>query len=97
MPTQLTSNLTKLRTIEKVVTLQEWDVKIELVENWDEKIREHRKELEQREQERIERMKRKQEQSWELARLCKEYLEENSLDWAKRKEQHEIEKKKQQD
>ena len=97
MPTQLTSNLTKLRTIEKVVTLQEWDVKIELVENWDEKIKEHRKELEQREQERIERLKRKQdkEQSWELARLCKEYLEENSLDWAKRKEQREIETKKQ--
>ena len=95
VPTQLAGNLTKLRTIEKVVTVQEWDETIELVENWDEKIREHRKELEQREQERIERLKRKQDkkQSWELARLCKEYLEENSLDRAKRKEQREIEKK----
>ena len=96
VPTQLAGSLTNLRTIEKVITVQEWDETIQLVENWDEKIREHKKEIEEREQERIERLKRKQDKkhSWELARLCKEYLEENSVDWAKRKEQREIEKNK---
>ena len=37
-------------------------------------------------------LKEKKEKSWELFRLCKEYLEENSTDWEKRKVQRENEK-----
>ena len=37
-------------------------------------------------------MKEKKEKSWQLYKLCKEYLEENSEDWRKRKIQREHKK-----
>ena len=66
-------------------------------ENWDEKILTYRTELEEKENTRQELCKQdnNEEASWELYDLCKEYLEKNSTDWAKRKEIREQEKIKQ--
>ena len=63
-------------------------------ENWNEKIREYRENIVKEEQEKTEKMEteNKIEESWELYDLCKQFLEENSKDWEKRKVERELEK-----
>ena len=48
--------------------------------DWDKRLEEHRKRIVQEEQERNSRLERqeKKTKSWELYRLCKNYLEENN-------------------
>ena len=57
--------------------------------DWDEQINEHRKELQQ-EHDKIREQQEKEEQDkdvcWELHELCREFLDENSKDWAKVRE-----------
>ena len=69
---------------------------INIDENWDEKIELYRKELEEKENSRKELSKKNnnEESSWELHDLCKDYLEKNSSDWARRKEIREKENAK---
>ena len=70
-----------------IVQGEDWGEDITLDENWDEKIALHRNELEVKENTRKELSKQNnnEETSWELYDLCKDYLEKNSTDWAKRK------------
>ena len=62
--------------------------------DWDERIKQRRKEIEEEENKREQRLQHKKikEQSWELNRLCRQYLEENDKDWARTKEIREQEK-----
>ena len=58
-------------------------------EEWENKIREHKKWIEIDEMDEKENMERreiarKKEKSWELARLCREYIQENSRKWRKK-------------
>ena len=64
---------------------------------WDKLIREHRDEIVQEYEKRTENVETEteREQSWELYRLCKNYLEENSEAWRTRKIQREHEKNRQ--
>ena len=57
--------------------------------DWDKKIDEHRKEIEQEQSKAIEaqeKQEQERESCWELQSLCREFLEENSKDWARIKE-----------
>ena len=97
---QETITLTNLRTVEdKVIEVAEQDKNLEWEEprDWDKVLREHRERIMAEEQERNERLERqrKKEQSWELYRLCKEHLENNSTFWKRRKEKQVEENKRQ--
>ena len=61
---------------------------------WDEKFSEHRNEILREQDKRTEHTEpeKEKEQSWELYRLCKTFLEENSETWRTRKIQRENEK-----
>ena len=85
---QRQETLTNLRVIEnKVVEGPLEDLELEDKIDWEEKLRNHKEKIEKETEERERRLKRKEdkEKSWELYRLCKNYLEENSEDWGKRK------------
>ena len=64
---------------------------------WDTKLREHRDEIVREQELRTENTEDEtdREQSWELYRLCKSYLEENSEAWRTRKVQREHERNRQ--
>ena len=74
----------KSTTVEEVIECDDWNTR----------FIEYRKEILREQEEKAERLvvKEKKEQSWELYRLCKNFLENNSEDWRKRKEQRENEK-----
>ena len=57
----------------------------------------HRIYLEEEARIRNERLKKKEikEKSWELYKRCQNFLEENDKDWERRRNEREIEKKKQ--
>ena len=87
------TKLTNLRRIENKVVegpvVKNMEYKPEL--EWDKIIREHREKIEQEQKEITEELNiiEKKEQSWELTKLCHEFLEENNEKWAKRKEKRE--------
>ena len=63
-------------------------------EDWNERFKQYREQVLREQEDRKERieMKEKKEKSWQLYKLCKEYLEENSEDWRKRRIQREHDK-----
>ena len=65
--------------------------------DWDKIIREHRNTIVQEDEGRTENVEteKEREQSWELYRLCKNFLEEKSEAWRTRKIQREHEKNRQ--
>ena len=62
--------------------------------DWEEQIEEHKNQIVQEEQtaQNLVEKENNSESSWELMKLCREYLEENSSEWAKRREQRQNEK-----
>ena len=68
----------------------EWETKID----WEEHLRNHRQEIEKKVEEREKLIAKKEdkEKSWELYKLCKTFLEENSEDWEKNKMKRNAEK-----
>ena len=63
-------------TLKRQGRLSEWI-------NWEEKIEEHRRRIENEEREDGERKRRaeKKSESWELMRLCRDYLRDNGKTW----------------
>ena len=59
----------------------EWEGEID----WEEHLRNHRQEIEKKVEEREKPIAKKEdkEKSWELYKLCRTFLEENSEDWEK--------------
>ena len=96
--TQIGEKITNLRTLENhIYEAPEYNKNLEYIENWEEKIKEYRNSVvidEEKRQKRISE-KKKKEESWELYRICKKYLEDNSRDWEKMKEKRKAEKEKQ--
>ena len=84
-------------TVEGVVSAPEknWDQYEKL--DWEKEIERHRLKLEKKAEEDYfnEKLRDSDDPSWELMRLCTDYLEENSDSWAKRKRINEQEKNRQ--
>ena len=82
--------LTNIRTIEKVVEVPETNKNLEFggEVDWEKVLREHKERIEKEENDRnnkLEQQSRKVD-SWKLYNLCKQFLEENSPHWNKRRE-----------
>ena len=94
---RLEEKLTNIKQIENAVFEGETITDFELEEiDWEKHIAEHKSRLERETKERLERLEKKEikEKSWELYKLCKNFLEENDSDWQKRKHERELEIKK---
>ena len=63
--------------------MEEKNDDLEYIQDWDKKGRGRKGEE-----------KNRKEQSWELYRICKKYLEDNSKDWEKRREMREKKKER---
>ena len=90
--------LTNIKTLENIVIEGETITEFEILEvNWEEHLENHRIYLEEEARIRNERLKKKEikEKSWELYKRCQNFLEENDKDWERRRNEREIEKKKQ--
>ena len=83
--------ITNIRTIEKIIQVTEQNKDLEFGEDrdWEQVLREHRERIEREETEKNNLLERKakKEDSWNLYNLCKNFLEENSEHWRKRREQ----------
>ena len=86
--------LTNLRTVERTIQAPERNAEQE--EEWEKKIKEHREQILKEEREKMARLEKqkKKEESWELYRLCKEFLEENSVEWEQRRKEREREQER---
>ena len=90
--------LTNIKTLENIVIEGETITEFEILEvNWEEHLENHRIYLEEEARIRNERLNKKEikEKSWELYKRCQNFLEENDKDWERRRNEREIEKKKQ--
>ena len=69
---------------------------IEQEQEWDKMLKEHREQIEKEEREKMARLEKqkKKEDSWELYRICKEFLEENSTEWEQRRKEREKEQER---
>ena len=76
---------------EKIVEVTETNKDLEFGEkvDWEKVLREHKEHIEKEEKDRNNRLEQqsKKVDSWKLYNLCKDFLEENSTHWNKRREQ----------
>ena len=75
---------------------EELDMEKYEVWDWEEAMKNHRRKLEEERAKREERLEEheKKRKHWELAKVCKSYLEENNKNWATRRRDRELERQK---
>ena len=98
MEIEIGEKITNLRTVENAVVegLTITDFEIEVVD-WEKVLQEHQERVEKETKERQEKIGKKEikEKTWQLKRLCNEFLESNEKNWEKERKNREIERKRQ--
>ena len=90
--------IANIKVIENPPALEGEELDMENFEvmDWDAEMKKHLDNIKKEEEKRNKLLeeKEKQEKSWELAKLCRKFLEENSKEWQRKKKARDSEKEK---